>query len=310
MQPQVDITLPSDQTDTLLADLREIEGLLGLRVQRGISEQPRGDVISVDTLPEAHLDLLALLEARGIGADDASSVTISRSSAMISPTVRERLGDQENPSSWEQIEAAITKSSTMSASGLAAMFVSGAFAAIGITTGAIHLAVGALMIAPAFQPVIRISLGLFTRNDAWRRGLRDAALGYAAVIVGAIVGALLIQATSPPLLKGSTAYEAVAPLVRFWTSLGIPGAFVGLLGGFIGAVVVASGRLLLTAGVTVALALVPTATMIGVALVAGDVGVMGEALARFLAEVLFTLVGSSFAWAWIRGRIQPRSSMV
>ena len=48
MPRRVEITVPSDRTDALLERVGGLGGLIGVRIQRGISRQPEGDVITLE----------------------------------------------------------------------------------------------------------------------------------------------------------------------------------------------------------------------------------------------------------------------
>ena len=47
MPRSVDITLPPDRTDRFVADAKTLDGLIGMRIQRGVSAQPSGDLIYI-----------------------------------------------------------------------------------------------------------------------------------------------------------------------------------------------------------------------------------------------------------------------
>lgn len=310
MQRRLEITVPSEQTDALLRDVRGMSGVLSLRVERGISERPKGDLITVEALTRTETELMRLLEHTGVGKSSSSSISISEASAVISPTVKQALSRESNVLGWEPIQAVIAKTSNMTLYALITMFVAGAISAVGISTGALHVAVGGFIIAPGFEPIVRTPLGLIAKSPAWHRGIRDTLLGYLALIAGAFVAALIVKTTTAPLLSGASAYFPVDPLISFWTSLTVPSALVAITGGLVGAVLIATGRAILTAGVVVALALVPASTIVGIALAAGDFEMVLNALSRFAAEVGMVLVGSVPVWLWWRAREQKRPSML
>jgi hypothetical protein len=310
MQRRVELTVPPERTDDLVASIVRLTGLLGIRVQRGASLQPPGDVISVDTRTAAHLPLMQLLQDRGIGLDQSSSLTITETNGVVSPDMQARLHRESSQSSWEQIETMMAKESNMTGYALVIMAISGAIAALGLTSGALHIVVGAMLIAPGFEPVIRIPFGWAARSPAWRRGLSDLAAGYGALIAGAAGAALLVRAASQPLLTGAGGYFPSEPLFSYWTTLTLSSAVITCAGALGGAILVATDRSVLTAGVMIALALIPSAAIIGVGLVAGDLGLAGRALLRWGIEVLLIAASSGVFWTVYRMRVQPRRSML
>lgn len=42
--------MPPGTTDALVAQVEQLPGLIGLRVQRGVSLRPAGDVVTIETL--------------------------------------------------------------------------------------------------------------------------------------------------------------------------------------------------------------------------------------------------------------------
>lgn len=57
---------------------------------------------------------------------------------------------------WEELELSIGEDSTMTLDRTIVMFSAG----IGLLTGALHVVIGAMVIAPGFQPFARFVLGV------------------------------------------------------------------------------------------------------------------------------------------------------
>jgi hypothetical protein len=310
MQRRVEVTVPPERTDELLTEIRKVDGILGLRVERGVSEHPKGDLVSVETLTRAHIELMALLESRGIARDSSSSISVTETKAVISPTVEKNLGREASTSSWEQMEAEIAKESNMTGNAMLIMGISGAIAAAGLITGALHIVVAAMVIAPGFEPIIRIPLGLANGSRAWQRGLKDLLLGYASLIAGAALLCIVAYPSYEPILSGGSAYHTVESLVSYWTTWTLTGMAIAVVGGMAGALLVAANRAVLTVGVLIALVLIPSAAMVGVALVAGDLSLAGRAFLRWATEVGIVFISSGLVWVWQRTRVQRRPSML
>lgn len=122
---------------------------------------------------------------------------------------------------------------------LIVMFLAGVFAAAGIQTGALHVIIGAMLVAPAYEPLARLSLGLINRSRGVRDGLHDVAAG------GGIGGGLLIVLN----------------------------------------------RRVLTTGIVIALALVPSIALAVLELLDGQPSLAVQALLRWLLDVVFVMVG-------------------
>lgn len=77
-----------------------------------------------------------------------------------------------------------------------------------------------------------------------------------------------------------------------------------------GALVVATNRSVLTIGVMIALSLVPTAAITGMALVTGDWALSGRGLLRWLIEVGSVALFSTLVFIWKRVQVQQRKMML
>jgi uncharacterized membrane protein len=111
------------------------------------------------------------------------------------------------------------------------------------------------------------------------RGLTATALGYAALAVGAALAVLVLQVIDPsPAALGERHW------VRYWSSVQPSSVLIALVAGAAGAVVIASGRSVLTAGVMIALALIPAMAIAGMALAAGDLALAGRGVLRWATD--------------------------
>lgn len=168
---------------------------------------------------------------------------------------------------------------------LLAMFFAGVIAAVGIWTSTIHLVIGAMVIAPGFEPILRIPFGVLARNGrAWRQGLSATAGGYAAMLIGGALAALVL-----PFLKDGPPLRELHWAV-YWSSFSATSILVAFCAGAAGAAIIAAHRSVLTAGVMIALALIPTATLTGMALAAGDFALAGRAAVQWLIEATLVAV--------------------
>lgn len=153
-------------------------------------------------------------------------------------------------------------------------------------------------------------LGLVNhRRDTWTGGLIDIARAYGALVAGSAVAAMLgIVLGASALDAGLPSYLESGTLVEYWTTVTWPGVVVGGVAGICGGLLMSINRTVLTAGVMVALALVPSASLVTMSLVAGDPRLAGAALVRFLVEVVLVLVGSALVFSGKRLMDRRRSA--
>jgi hypothetical protein len=303
----VEITVPPQRTDALLQEIRGLEELIGLRAQRGVSVQPPGDLITVAVTNRALLPLIRLLDESGVIQEDGASVSINEPAGLISLSVQEAIESDESDIVWEEMEFSILRESNMDVNGMLVMITAGVLAAVGVATGAVHLVIGGMVIAPGFKPISRISLGLVARgHESWRHGVQDTFKAYAALAAGALVAAMLLRLTGRDLLAGAESYLPTEQLIEFWLEISLPALLVAACAGGAGAVLIAVNRSVLTAGVMIALALIPPLAIAGLAAVAGEFQMMGRAVLRWAIEVAVVAATGVLVFLWKRMTIQQR----
>lgn len=309
MPRRIEITVPAGESERLADQLRESPGIIGIRVQKGIALDPEGDVITLDVVNRSLSDVALLLARAGVGSEPATSFTTSEPLSVVSSTRARQIAGDSSEATWEEMEVVIGKNSNMTANAVLVMAISGVLATVGIATDALHLVLGAMLIAPGFQPIVRIALGLVAEGRGWRLGIAHTLLGYGAVAAGAAATALFLIAVGTSPLGGEASYLAPGTLLSYWTTITPPAVLVTLVAGIAGAVLVASNRAVLTAGVMVALALVPGAAILGLALVAGEPRIAAAGALRWTMEVGLVLGASGVVLAWKRRSVQRRPSL-
>lgn len=310
MPRTIEITVPTARTDALVATLRDRQEVLGLQVQRDASVKPPGDVLTMTTTNRSLPTVLRLLDAHGIGATDGTSLSTAEPVSLVAPSARERLSHDTSEGSWEEIDTVIGRESNATRNTLGVMAIAGAVAAIGLATNALHLVIAAMVIAPGFEPVLRISLGITTRSTAWRHGLVQTATSYAALLAGALAAAVALRITGTSPLGDTTTYLPDGVLVRYWTTVSATSVLVSALAATAGAILVAVNRSVLTAGVMMALALVPGATLVMSGLVGGDAAVAGKGALRWLIDAVLVLVLAWLVFAWKQAHTHRRPSLL
>ncbi|WP_052668132.1 DUF389 domain-containing protein [Nitriliruptor alkaliphilus] len=303
----IDLTVPATRTDEFVADLSALEPL-AVRLQRGASLIPRGDVVTLEVRNEQLGEVMRIADRYGLGETDGVSMSTSVPLSVVAPSHR-ALTREIGATTWEELELSIGEDSTMTLDRTVVMLIAGVVAGVGILTGALHVVIGAMVIAPGFQPFARFVLGVINSSGAWKGGLIDTARAYGALLVGATAAALIGGAFGAGVQHGGEdSYLAAGSLIDYWTTITWGGLVVGGAAAVCGGILISLNRTVLTAGVMVALALVPTATMVPMALVAGDPTLAASAGLRFLAEIVLVLAGTTAVFLFKRRRDRRRSS--
>lgn len=287
----IELTIPPTRTADLLDELRALQPAT-LRLQRDGSLQPPGDVITVQVTNDRLRDVMKIADRCGLGRDDDIAMGTSEPLSVVTPAFS-RMTRESGATTWEELELAMGEDSTMTGDRTVVMLLAGVIAGLGILGDQLHTVIGAMVIAPGFQPFARVVLGVVNRSGAWHGGLRDVGRGYGALMAGAAVAAVLgLVLGAGALDAGHGRYLGSGELVAFWTSVSWTGIAVGGFAAVCGGILVALNRTVLTAGVMVALALVPTAALVPMGVIAGDLPLAGDAAVRFLLEAALVLAGT------------------
>lgn len=310
MPRTITVTIPKAETDSIVAELRQIDGLVGLRVQRDTSLQPPGDVIAADVVNKALNPVMQLLDKRQIGQRKHTSVSTSEPTSIISSSFDGELTKDTNDAIWEEMETTAVNESNMTANMLIMMMLSGIIAAIGILTNAVHVVVGAMIIAPGFVPITRMALGFITKSGAFKRGLADTLKGYVALMLGAAATMLAYKYFGELSLQGKSSYLETGELTSYWTSITASSIAASAAAAVAGGVLIATKRSVLTSGVMIALALIPAASLCSMALVAGEYSLGLKAFIRLLIDLGLVLLLSYAVLAWKKKQIHNREMML
>jgi hypothetical protein len=210
MPRTVDLTVPAAHTGQLLQRLRDHDEVLSVRLFTGASIAPPGDVVSFEVVDTSLAWAMRVADNVGLGVDPGVSLTTSRPESVTSAS-SPRVDRDHSTSSWEEVQLTIGRESTMTGPKLLVMFLAGIFAAVGLHTGALHVIIAAMLVAPAYEPLARIALGLVNRNRSVRDGLVDFAGAYAAMAAGAAVVAALAAWQAPLSPASRTPTSARTP---------------------------------------------------------------------------------------------------
>lgn len=304
----VELTVPPERTDEALQRLTGEHGVLSVRVLRGVSVQPPGDVVAVEVLNRDLARVMHVADDLGLGEDGGVSLTTSIPQSVISKGSKVAVTRDRSTSSWEEMDLTIGRESTMTGMKLVVMCLAGLFAAAGLHTGALHVIIGAMLVAPAYEPLARVSLAAVNRDLTTLRGAtQDWVTAYAALCAGAAAFAGLLLLSDADLLSEAS-YHRAEELERYWTTVEWTDGVVALAGGIGGAVLLVTNRRVLTTGIVIALALVPSLALAVVELLAGEPALAGRALLRWALDVVLVLVGCTLVFAL--KRLTDRRAMV
>ena len=215
MPRAIEIVSPPDQTANLTDLIHKLSGLISLNVQPGVSITPPGDLIRAVVTNDALHHLMNQLDQLGL-RDGSLSMTLSLPEAIVAAPQGDLVSEDDSEATWEEMEQTIGLESNMTPNAVLIMAVSGFLATVGVHTNALHLVIGAMILAPGFEPLSRMGLGLVLRSRAWWRGVKDVAIGYTALIIAAALTSLWIQASAhPPLATSNHTWPS-----RPWSATG------------------------------------------------------------------------------------------
>ncbi|WFE26055.1 DUF389 domain-containing protein [Solwaraspora sp. WMMD791] len=286
----VTVALPSDRTEDLVGELQAIEGLLALRVFPGGSRQPPGDVVDAEMTDRCLPTMMHVIDRYVRAAGSGVSVTMSEPTGMVTTPGSDALARDPASSTLEEMEFMMAREATMGLNKMLVMAISGAMAVVGVATDSLHIVIAAMVIAPGFEPLMRLALATVANRRVWWRGASDTGKGYGALVVGAGLAGLFLPVVGVAVPVGEGGYLAAGALAAYWGGVSVSATLVTVLGGLAGALLVAASRSVLTAGVMIALALVPAAALTGVGVVVGDFSMAGAAALRWLHDAAIVFV--------------------
>lgn len=287
----ISLSLPSNQTDSLVAKFQEVEGVIGIKLIRGISLKPKGDALILDVNSNGLQKVFKILDDLGVADSSDISISTSEPLSYISQETRGALFKEEQNSTAEELEETLTKESAMNPNLVYIMAASGVLATVGILEDSLHLVIAAMVIAPGFEPLSAVAAGSILKgNLLFRRALMGTLKGYTALILSAsLTSAFILYASDH---NGSTPYLPKGVLMSYWTSITPSSTFIAILAGVAGGILIATHRSVLTAGVMIALALIPSAAIVGISLTSGDVLNGAISLLRLIVELLIVYLSN------------------
>src|SRR5215212_2894284 len=288
--------MPPLQTEELVDELAKLDGVISLSVVRGASVKPEGDVLTVHALNRGADEVLRLAEA----ASEHGRVSVSTGelASLVDPEHERQVAKDVDEALWEDVETRLRHQSRTTANYLLLMALGGAIAATGFavhqpTEQALSFVAGAV-VAPGFEPLANVSVGLALRRWALAaRALGSAALGYLGLFLSAALVFLVLRLTGAVTVGGFAHNpgwsQLVHPVLR--------GVLLSACGALAGMLMLTTYRQYLLPGALIALRAIESAALVGAALIAGEPGLAFGALGRFLiSAVLIIAAGVLVVW--------------
>jgi hypothetical protein len=296
MHRTIELTVPPSVTDSLQTDLTSLDEVIGLTLHRGAACKPAGDVLIVHVLNRGADEVLR--RARAAVADpQALSIVTSEVTSFIAPASHHAVDDDRDEAIWEEMESGLRHQGRITTNYLLLMGLGGIVAAIGLVSEPVPQAiafVASAMVAPGFDPMTKVSLGLVLRH--WSlvgRGLVSVLAGY-AVLVGA---AALTMGALVGAGETSAATLAANPEVAHLVHPKLRELLLAAAGALAGVVMLAAFRRSFQAGPLIAMAFIPAAALVGAGLAVGRIDLAAEGVERFGADWGFILaLGIPFLW--------------
>jgi len=287
MHRTIEITVGSSRTDSLLRELEALEEVIGLSVDRGASLKPPGDVITVHALNKGVDAVLRRAGAAARGGD--LSIVTAEVASIIDLAHQAAVDDDVDEAIWEEMETGLRHQGRITPNYLILMALGGAIAATGLAAEAVPQAiafVSASIIAPGFEPIVKIPLGLALRRwNVARRGIISVVAGYAVLILAAALAFAALRLTGTVTVDAFVLNPEVEKIAHPTFAEGL----VSACGAIAGVVMVAAYRRSVIAGPLIALILVPAAAVAGAGIAAGRPVLIGEGLQRLGLDMLLVV---------------------
>lgn len=306
MHRTITISVPPHATPALLDGLHAETHVLGLSVAYGASLRPVGDVITVHVLNRGADQVLRLVRASG---PDFSVVT-AETSSIIDPQHDAQVEDDVDEAVWEELETGLRHQGRVTPNFLALMALGGVIACLALVSEgppqAIAL-VAASIIAPGFEPIAKLALGVtLGRWNVVARGLLSALTGYAVFILTAGLTLLLLRWLGAVTLADFTSNSELGRLA----SPTAKEVVLSSAGALAGAVIMAAYRRSVIAGALVAMVIIPAAASVGMALASGRVDLAAQGAERFALDAALIIVAGVLVFGIKQLTVHRRAPLV
>ncbi len=289
MHTEIELIVNPSCTDELIQELDGMDEVISLSIMREASIKPPGDVLTVHALNRGADEVMRLAER----AHEWGEVSVSTSelTSLVDPKQERKVANDIDEALWEEVETDLRHQGKLTMNYVGLMALGGAVAATGFAAESASQAisfVAASIIAPGFEPLAALPIGLALRRwSVVGRGLQSVGGGYLALICAAALTFLALRMTGVVMVEEFTANTEVRSLAE----PGLREILLSTFGALAGMVMLLSRRRYLIPGALVALLVIEASALIGVALAAGEPGLMLEGAKRFGLDILLIVAG-------------------
>ena len=299
MHRTIRISLPARLTDPLVASLKPYPDVIGLSLERGGSLKPVGDVLTIDLLNQGSDEVLRHVALLCTGTE--YTITTAELASMIAPQRQEHIEQDSDEAVWEEMESGLSHNGRLTSNYICLMGIGGLVAAVGLVSEPVPQAlsfVAAAVLAPGFDPLAKVALGLLHgKTPLVRKGLQNTLLGYTVLVLSAAVSFWIMQRTG----AASVADFAENPEVIALTEPDAKQLLMSLGGALAGGIMVASHRESFISGALMAMAFIHAAAMIGVGLATSQWAIARQGAERFGLDALL-VIGGCYVVFWLKQR--------
>ena len=291
MSRSIEISAPARTIDSILERIGSVRGVVSLSRQKEASLSPPGDVLTIYATDDATRSLLAILA--DLDASVNGTISLSEPTSLLSSEHQRLINKESNETIWDDMAFLLRKDTNLSFNYLSLMALAGAITAVGLWSDTLHLIVGSMIIAPAFEPLLRLPLGLITRaKELIPSGLISTGAGYLALATGAAFATMILKLWE----SGDKSGLADQQWISYWSSLSFSGVLISCFGAIAGAVIVTAQRSVMTVGVMITLALIPSMGIVGMGLVAGDLTLASLGFMRWCVDAALVTAMSAMVF--------------
>lgn len=303
MSRTLQLTVGPDEVPRLLQRLDGLDGIIAVIVHRGAVRQPAGDLVVLHATNQAAEQVARI--AIELGLAEQGCIVMDKPVALVSRRHRREIEADTDEASWEEMDTLLRRDANSSHNFLGLMALSGAVAGVGLILDTLHIVIAAMLITPAFTPLVRITMGLAAGlGDTTRDAVQATLAGYLSLAAGGALGMLLADLADPrPGIDALTDREWIA----YWSRTSWTGVIAAVLAGLAGGLVVNAHQTVFATGVMVALALVPAAAIVGMGVAAGEFGLAAQGLGRWTADTACVLAASGLVFGIKRGVFRRRA---
>jgi Domain of unknown function (DUF389) len=308
MHRTFDVSVPAHLSARLTGQLRDLDTVVGLSIYPNASVKPMGDTLMIHVLNRGADEVLRRIQATCEGTD--YSIATAEQASMIDPKHDKAIEDDVDEAIWEEMETGLRHQGRVTSNFGLLMALGGGIAAIGLVSDPAPQAiafVAASVLAPGFEPVAKIPLGVLVSNwNVARQGLLSLLVGYVMLIGGAALTFALLLAIGPV----TPADFLTNPELKHLSHPDGKEIALSLFGAVAGGLIIAAYRRSVIAGALIAVVLIHAAAMIGVSAVIGRWDLALEGAERFGIDVLIVIVGCGLVFGLKQILVHRRKPIV